>query len=84
MCQVCLNTYPNCPVCTIEEEPLKADATSYLDVYVHCPYCNSQVDATDTLKQHLDSDLRATNIEVEITCDSHKCGKVFIVENINY
>lgn len=86
MCSVCLNkNYSNCPVCTVEEEPLRADAQTYLEVYVYCPYCGNQVEnASNKLIQHLDSDLRGSNIEVEITCDSHKCGKIFIVENINY
>jgi hypothetical protein len=84
MCEVCLNTYPDCPVCSEEEEPLRTDATSYLDVYCDCPYCHNQVDATDTLKQHLDSDLRASNLEIEVKCDNQKCGKIFIVTNINY
>lgn len=67
----------------IEEEEIKtAVATTNLDVWVDCPYCDSFINVTEGCKPHLDDNLNASDIEVYCTCDT--CNKDFIVTKINY
>ena len=62
----------------------KATAETGLDIWVHCPYCAEYQEVTGDLKECLDDELRATDIEQEIVCCYKKCGKTFIVEEIIY
>lgn len=64
------------------EIPKKAVANTYLDITVECPYCKSILDVTPELKDSLQNDLRAEDIDHTINCDV--CHKDFIVERIAY
>lgn len=59
-------------------------AETSLDVWVQCPYCNHLQCATSKLKPLLDEDLRATNLEREIKCESKFCKETFMVTEITY
>lgn len=57
-------------------------ATTTLEINCNCPYCNKWLDITDRAKGSLDEELRAENIDLEITCKY--CKKMFYVERIEY
>ena len=59
-------------------------ANTSLDVWVHCPYCENYQDATEELHEELGADLRAEDIEVQVTCDRKECSKTFIVTEVTY
>jgi RNase P subunit RPR2 len=60
----------------------KATAETSLEVWVHCPNCERYLDKTKTLREHLQDDLRAKDIDVEVSC--YVCGEIFIVTDISY
>ena len=64
------------------EELIKATAQTSLDIWVYCPYCNNYQDETERLKEDLQEDLRANNLDVEVECE--ECEKLFIVTEITY
>jgi hypothetical protein len=85
MCEVCLNgTYPDCPVCGDEPEYKEAEAQTTLEIHVNCPHCDNFMDVTEKLKEHLDSDLKASNLDIVVKCDNKSCNESFIINNINY
>lgn len=61
-----------------------ATAQANLDIWVHCPHCTEFQDVTEQLRECLDDDLRASDIDQEITCSNPACEKEFIVVNITY
>ena len=63
-------------------ELIKVQAQTSLEVLVYCPKCGLMQDATDELRESLEDDLRATDIEKEITCD--ECEEKFLVTEITY
>ena len=60
----------------------KAIAQTFLEILCDCPYCKESIDVTNDLKDHLEDDLRATSIDVEVTCT--ECGKEFVIADITY
>ena len=60
----------------------RATAETSLEVWVHCPNCNMYLDKTNYLREHLQDDLRAEDIDVEVSC--HGCDNIFIVTDISY
>tara|TARA_R110000744_G_C19331192_1_gene558578 strand:- start:1647 stop:1841 length:195 start_codon:yes stop_codon:yes gene_type:complete len=62
----------------------KATAEASLDIYVNCPHCGEYQDVTGDLIECLDNELKATDLDEEITCCYNRCGKTFIVEEITY
>lgn len=62
----------------------KTTADTTLEVWTDCPHCNEYLEVTEQLRECLGEDLRATDIEEEITCDNKKCGKTFLITEINY
>jgi len=61
-----------------------AIAETSLDVWVDCPCCGEYVNATEDLKESLEDDLRAEDIEEHVTCDNKECKEIFIVTEITY
>lgn len=87
MCEVCLNgTYPDCPVCGNDEdhEIKTAEAQCSFEVHVNCPHCDNQIDVFEKVRDSLDSDMRAENLDVLVKCDNKKCQEEFIVTKVNY
>jgi hypothetical protein len=66
------------------EEPKTTEASTTLEIWVDCPYCDNHQEVAEELKECLGYDLRADNIDEEITCDNSECLKTYIVENITY
>lgn len=60
----------------------KVKAEVLLEINVTCPYCGYGDDRIDALKKHMEFDLRAENIDVDIRC--FKCKEIFIVNEISY
>lgn len=59
-------------------------AETSLVIWVHCPYCQDYNNVTEILKEWLDDDLRATDIDISIKCDNGGCEETFIVNEITY
>jgi DNA-directed RNA polymerase subunit RPC12/RpoP len=59
---------------------IEVDAQSYLQVFVDCKKCHRAIDATNKLSRHLDEDLTATEIDVEVKC--RQCGQRYLVKDI--
>jgi hypothetical protein len=85
-CEVCLSgSYSNCPVCSEDEPEIKeAEASTVLSVYVNCPHCDNYQDVSDGVVEHLDSDLKADNLDIVIKCDNKNCKEKFIITKSNY
>lgn len=66
------------------EEPKRTEASTTLEIWVDCSYCDNYQEVSEQLKECLGYDLRADNIDEEITCDNSECLKTYIVENITY
>ena len=62
----------------------KTMASTHLDIKVDCPHCDNYQDVFEELRECLGDDLRAEEIEEEIVCDNDKCGKTFLVTEIQY
>lgn len=60
----------------------KTDAKCTIEVYCNCPYCLNLIDVFKHVRELLEDDHRAENIDVEISCDG--CGELFIIENVSY
>jgi endogenous inhibitor of DNA gyrase (YacG/DUF329 family) len=60
----------------------KTTAQTTLEINTDCPHCGEFIDITDQAKDQLDDDLRAHDIDCEITCPD--CGKTFEVTEIYY
>ena len=59
-------------------------AETSLSIYVDCPYCDNYQNATEDLREHLNSEFKAEDIEVEVLCDYHLCAKTFMITEITY
>lgn len=67
----------------MEKEIKTAQATTNLEVYVSCPYCDFYQNRLDELREHFDhNSISSEECEAELTC--HRCKKDFIVDNITY
>ena len=66
------------------EDMKTASAETSLDVWVTCPYCDEYIQATESLKEHLEDDLTAEEIEIEVVCDNRHCKETFLVTEITY
>ncbi len=57
-------------------------AESYIEVICQCPHCGAVLDIfqMSKIKEVLDKDLRAENIDMELVCT--ECEKKFIVSDI--
>jgi len=62
----------------------EAIAHTFLEIRVQCPYCSNYQDVTDELLGDLGDDLRADNLEKEITCDNDACQHKFIVNRVDF
>jgi len=60
----------------------KVDARTFIEVNCHCPHCEAFLDVFENVREVLGSDLRAENVDVEVTCP--ECLKLFIVENVEF
>lgn len=60
----------------------KVDASLSIEVNCHCPYCDSFEDVFEYVRESLEDDHRASNIDIEVMCGS--CGEFFIVDNVEF
>jgi len=62
----------------------KTEAYTYIEVNCECPYCGRYQDIWDksTTAESMGFDMMANNVDIEILCE--KCGKEFIVTDIEY
>lgn len=60
----------------------KVDAKCFIEVVSQCPYCGAIDDILDNVREVMDDEHRAYNIDKEITCS--ECNKQYIVDNINF
>jgi len=60
----------------------KVDANTSLEVWVDCPYCENYQNVLDDVKESMGYDLRAEDVDIEITCK--ECKKTFMIVDINY
>ena len=60
------------------------EAKTYVEVRCNCPECGAWLDIyhRGRTKEVLGYDLRAKDCDMEINCP--RCGKEFMVSNINY
>lgn len=66
-----------------DEKTKETQATSYFEIWVDCPYCGESQIRTNDLAPSLDeNELRAEKCYAELECK--KCGKEFIVNEIQY
>jgi hypothetical protein len=69
----------------MEEEIKETTASTTLEIWVTCPYCNDYQNRCDDLTEHLcNGELRAEEIEAELRCDNEECDKLFIVTAIEF
>lgn len=64
------------------EDYKKVDASVSIEAYCHCPYCNAFEDVFYSIRDQLDEYHSAENCDKEVTCS--ECGKVFIIDNVNF
>lgn len=57
-------------------------AQTFLEVVCTCPYCGAIEDILKDVKEVLEYDHRASNIDKEIKCS--ECSEIFIVTDINF
>lgn len=62
----------------------KATASTNLEIWVDCPHCDNYQNVFEEIRERLGDDLRAENVDEEITCDDEDCGKTFLVTEIEY
>jgi metal-sulfur cluster biosynthetic enzyme len=60
----------------------KINAQCFVEVAATCPYCGALDDILDDVRDVMDDNHRAHNIDKEITCS--ECNEIYIVENVNY
>jgi hypothetical protein len=61
---------------------IETTAQTSLEIYLDCPHCETYQDATEQLREYLEDDLRATDIDAEVICKY--CVKLFYVTDIMY
>lgn len=60
-------------------------ASTTLEIWVTCPYCNEYQERLDDLREHLDTDeLRAEECDVELRCKNKNCLETFKVDEIEF
>jgi len=57
-------------------------ATTFIEICVNCPYCGAYDDKFEELRDNIEEDHRAENIDVVIKCS--ECEKEYIVEGIDF
>ena len=60
----------------------KVNANCFIEVCCKCPYCDAFEDVFEDVRESMDDDHRADNIDVEVKCS--ECGEPFIVENVRF
>ena len=60
----------------------KVNANCFIEVCCKCPYCDAFEDVFENVRESMDDDHRAENIDVEVKCS--ECGEPFIVENVRF
>jgi transcription elongation factor Elf1 len=69
----------------MEDEILETQATTYLEIYVTCPYCGDWQNRVSDLTEHLSNgELRAEECDAELKCENEECGKRFLVTSIEF
>ena len=69
--------------CRVKQKEMKKTiGKTSLEITCDCPYCGSYLYITDQAREVLDSDLRANDIELQVTCED--CGEPFEVTEIIY
>jgi uncharacterized protein YbaR (Trm112 family) len=57
-------------------------ASCFVEVICICPNCGSGLDVLDNVRDVMDDDHRASNIDVEITCED--CKQAFLITDVDY
>lgn len=57
-------------------------AQLYIEVLCTCPNCDYGLDIFDDIKDILDDDHRASNIDKEIVCEG--CGETFLLTDVDF
>jgi hypothetical protein len=65
-----------------EKEMEKVNANCNVEVFCNCPYCGAFEDVFEDVRESMDDDHRAENIDVEVECS--ECGNAFIVDNVYF
>jgi hypothetical protein len=60
----------------------RIDAKCFVEVAAECPYCGAIDDILDDVRELMEDDHRAYNIDKEIRCS--ECKNVYIVDNVNF
>ena len=66
----------------IMEEYQKVNANCFIEVVCNCPHCNAFEDVFEDVREVMDDDHSASNIDVEHKCS--ECEKTFVIENVRF
>ena len=60
----------------------KVNANCFIEVFCKCPYCDAFEDVFEDVRESMNYDHKADNIDVEVKCS--ECLKKFIIENVGF
>ena len=78
----CTSLADNTKQRTKTKEMEKVNANCSIEVYCTCPHCGAFEDVFEDVREVMDEDHRAENIDVEVKCS--ECEKPFIIENVYF